>query len=374
MKKLKLFLLLTLLCPLILTGCKEKTSEKQTKEPAQPREETSATVNYNELSVKELSVYALEKDAKAAYRLGQIYDYGLMGESQNYTESLKWYEAAADKNYGKACSALGYFYLNGCGVDRDFDTAKDYFTRAIKYGDEEGYVGYGRIILEQKEEENYHLAFLDFKEAAAVVLLDGVYYMGYMYQNGYGVTENINKAVFSYNLVLLNQTDAIEDRFAVNSSTTGLGIIYATGKLEKADGKKAIEYFESAAEDGFAPAQYYLGTMYLNGIATNRDYEEALNCFESAGEKDYAPALCQIGYMYFNGLGVDSDYEQAVYYQKLAAAQGYAPAQINLGFLYENGYGVEKNLQTALSYYRLANEQGYEGATEAIVRMMDTNR
>ena len=372
MKKIKLFLLLTLLCAVALTGCKnsdtgKKTEKKTTDTPV----ESAGALDYDTLSVKALELYALENDAHAAYRLGQIYDYGLMDESQNYTESIKWYETAAKADYGKAHTALGYCYLNGCGVDRNYDTAKTYFTDAIKCGDPEGYVGLGRIYLEKEETENYHMAYLDFRNASAKEALDGYYYMGYMYENGYGVSENVQKAMLAYQLVLLNASDALEDKYAIDSANTRLGILYATGKTGETDGKKACEYFETAAGDGFALAQYYLGTMYLNGIGVDKDYEEAFLHLEDAANQDYAPALCQIGYMYFNGMGVDPDYEQAVYYQKLAAAQGYAPAQVNLGFLYENGYGVEMNPNNALSYYLLAYDQGYEGAAEAVMRVMD---
>ena len=363
MKKLKSYLILVFCLSLFMTACSDK--EEVVVEPEPESEE----IVYEELSLKQLEVYALENDGEAAYYLGRVYDYGLMDESQNFQDAYKWYQVSADNGFGLGYMGLGYLYLSGCGVDKDYDMANECFQNAIQANCMEGYVGIARCILEQEDEDSYHTVYVNVRKACDEKLLDGYYYLGYLYENGIEVTQDVTKAVDYYKLVSASESTDVNDQYAINSANTRLGYIYAKGLLGEVDGDAAIEYLEKASDNGYAKAMYYLGIMYELGQGTDRDYEKALSYFELAAEQDYAPALSQIGFIYFNGLGVDPDYEQAVYYEKLAAAQGYVPAQVNLGYLYENGLGVEMNLETALAYYKLAEENDYEGAGEAVTRI-----
>lgn len=365
MKKYIRYLLIVSAFAFVLCGCKEKKEEQTVISEPEVEEE----VSYEDLSLKQLEVYALENDGEAAYYLGRVYDYGLMEESQNFAEALKWYQVSADNEYGWGDLGLGYLYLSGCGVEKDYELAKECFQNAVNHQCPEGYVGLARCIIESGDEENYHYAYLAIQNALEANLVDGSYYMGLLYEEGIDVKQDLSSAVTYYELVSECGSEDLNDQYAINCANTALGCIYSKGELGEPDGNKAVEYFEKAADNGFAKAQYYLGMLYETGEVVDKDYELALSYFESAAEKDYAPALSQIAYIYFNGFGVDTDYVQAVYYEKLAAAQGYVPAQINLGYLYENGIGVELNLETALSYYKLAEESGYEGAEEAVTRI-----
>lgn len=390
MKKRLLVSLLILTFLISCMGCKKK--EEVIEEPENIITET----NYDDLSLKQLEVLALENDGEAAYRLGLVYDYGLNDVPQNFADSFKWYQISSDASNGKGSLYLGYSYLNGTGTEKDLERAEELFLKALDEGCKEGYVGLARCILDSEDESRYFEAKEYVEKAYNANVLDGYYYMGYFFEKGIGmqtetaedtgesqdseepetvetVTEvepDYEKAVECYEKVLESASDDINDQFAINSANTRLGYIYANGLIgEEADTKTALTYLNNAADNGFLEAKYYLGIMYLTGVGVDKDAEKALSYFEDAAEKDYAPALSQIAYIYFNGKGVDVDYVQAVYYEKLAAAQGYAPSQINLGYLYENGFGVEKNLETALAYYKLALASGYEGAEEAVTRV-----
>ena len=58
-------------------------------------------------------------------------------------------------------------------------------------------------------------------------------------------------------------------------------------------------------------------------------YEEAFNYFNYAAEQGYAPAQNSLAFMYTNGEGVEQNYEEAIKWYTLAAEQGYASAQNN---------------------------------------------
>lgn len=328
-------------------------------------------VNYESMSEKELLVLAYDGDSEACYRLGVRYDYGVDGTAQNFTSAIGWYRAADAYGFTKAASAIGYLYLNGCGVDEDVNQAISYFDRAISLYDTEGYVGMGRAALKvlDSDETAADRAFSNFTAAADKGDLDGKYFLGYVYEKGIGCEVDFEKALSLYNEVIVASTEETEDQYAICEAYTRIGLLALSGNVETLKKKDAVTYFEAAANKDYSPAKYYLGVLYEKGLGVSKSYDTALTWLEMAAQHDYAPALNEIGYMYFNGLGVTVDYEQALYYQKLAAALGYEKAQVNLGYLYENGYGVEQNLETAKEYYEMASADNYPGANEALVRV-----
>ncbi|MBR1628601.1 MAG: sel1 repeat family protein [Lachnospiraceae bacterium] len=327
--------------------------------------------DYLSMTEKELMVLAYDGDANACYRLGVCYDYGIGGVQQNFSSAFDWYRTADAYGQVQAASGIGYLYLNGCGVDTNLELARQYFIRAVEHGDPQGYVGLGRVGLQSTplDKAAKNEVFDNIQTAKEQGVLDGAYYLGYLYERGIGTKKRPKKAFSLYQRVADSDSERIEDRYSINAARTRLGILYMEGIGVEKDPTAAKEAFEIAAEQGYSMAEYYLGISYEMGYGTAVDYGEALLCFERAAQKNYAPALNEIGCMYFDGRGVEANYSQAVYYQKLAAALGYEKAQINLGFLYENGYGVERDLKTALMYYEMAEETGYPGASEAEVRV-----
>lgn len=89
-------------------------------------------------------VYAnqsLENDLKlasignsgAAFRLGSRYLNG-EGVEKDYEKAKYWLEIAAEKNHSHALYDLGYIYLYGIGVEKDYLMAYDLFERAKDVG------------------------------------------------------------------------------------------------------------------------------------------------------------------------------------------------------------------------------------------------
>jgi hypothetical protein len=60
---------------------------------------------------------------------------------------MKWYRKAADQGYAPAQSLLGFIYVDGRGVPRDFDIAYMWFDLAAARGDEFGVKGRNDLIL-----------------------------------------------------------------------------------------------------------------------------------------------------------------------------------------------------------------------------------
>ncbi len=95
-----------------------------------------------------------------------------------------------------------------------------------------------------------------------------------------------------------------------------------------------------------------------------RDYAEAAKWFQLAAEQSDAGAQYNLGVMYENGQGVPQDYVEAAKWFQLAAEQGRASAQHNLGVMYENGQGVPHDYAQAHMWFSLAGAQGDKQAAK----------
>jgi len=143
-----------------------------------------------------------------------------------------------------------------------------------------------------------------------------------------------------------------------------LGLSYALGQGVAQDYKEAAKWTRLAAEQGHAYAQHELGLMYRKGEGVVQDDKQAIKWYRLAAEQGHAIAQYNLGVVYYQGNGVTQDYEQAVKWTRLAAEQGYADAQYNLGVMYQYGEGVAQDYKEAVKWTRLAAEQGHAEARE----------
>ena len=91
--------------------------------------------------------------------------------------------------------------------------------------------------------------------------------------------------------------------------------------------ERAYVEFRLLAEQGHAPAQYWLGVMYADGQGVPQDDVEAVKWYRSAGEQGYAPAQSALGVRYATGRGVPQDYVTAYAWTNIAAAHGHTNAR-----------------------------------------------
>ena len=113
-----------------------------------------------------------------------------------------------------------------------------------------------------------------------------------------------------------------------------LGLCYAELCSSMTDeGWKAIEYYKTAAKQGFAPAQFSLGKHFYNGRADGegRDYKEAAKFFRLSAEQGFAPAQNALGNFYSNGIGVEKNINEGFKWHQKSAEQGNEKGQYSLG-------------------------------------------
>lgn len=140
------------------------------------------------------------------------------------------------------------------------------------------------------EDGCYEDAFKCYKELAEKGSADSQQFVGWMYQEGIGISKNE---------------------------------------------EEAFKWYKQAAELGSASAQFYLAKWY----SKNRDYKESFGWYKKSASSNYSPALYRLGWFYEVGKYVTSDLDKAIFYYKKASGLGHIFALRNLGRILAKGYG-----------------------------------
>ena len=70
---------------------------------------------------------------------------------------------------------------------------------------------------------------------------------------------------------------------------------------------QARQWYQKAATQGLAAAQFHLGVLYLTGGGVPQDYVQASKWFEKAAAQGNAEAQWALGNQYSRGMGVPQD-------------------------------------------------------------------
>ena len=171
--------------------------------------------------------------------------------------------------------------------------------------------------------------------------------LGYIYQNGKGVTKNYNKAKELYE-------QAIEKGsiMAINN----LGTIYQEG-YDTIDYNKAKELLEIAAEKGNSLAIHNLGTIYKLGMGVKQDFNKTKELYELAIEKGNSYAMLELGTMYHYAHGIEQDYNKAKELYEMAIEKNNLSALNNLTVIYKTTTDWHQNRDGVIDYYLKINRQ-----------------
>ncbi|MPQ55283.1 tetratricopeptide repeat protein [Duganella sp. FT27W] len=145
-----------------------------------------------------------------------------------------------------------------------------------------------------------------------------------------------------------------------------LAKVYMVGSGMQRDPRKALEFYEVAADSGYTPATAMLGSAYLSGFAGQKDVNKGIKYLKEAGEAGYAPALFQLGKAYYDGNEVPKDLKMAGAYFTAGAKEGHPGAQLAAARMYDFGESVAPDPKRALVYYREAAIKGVPAAQNAL--------
>lgn len=189
--------------------------------------------------------------------------------------------------------------------------------------------------------KQYPNALAEFQELANQGNASALYYLGRMYQNGWGVPKNIPQAVSYFQAA---------DKAYYLPAAAQLGKIWlygATGVV--ANPRRAIDLLKKSALAGDADAAFELGNAAISGLGEEADYNHAFGFYSIAAAKGNKKAQYQISQMYLVGRGIPQNYQKAMLWLSRSAHQGYVKAQIELARLTETNPKL-KNLGEAYAW------------------------
>jgi hypothetical protein len=110
------------------------------------------------------------------------------------------------------------------------------------------------------------------------------------------------------------------------AATYRLGLMYEQGLGTDPDPMVAASWYQKAQALESPEAIGALADLHLKGVGVIQDFKEALRLNISAAEAGYAPAQYNLAVAYANGVGTFRDPVKAHMWFNIAAASGYANA------------------------------------------------
>ena len=144
-----------------------------------------------------------------------------------------------------------------------------------------------------------------------------------------------------------------------------VGYMYEEGLGVSQQLDVAVGWYEKAAASGSMQANHNLGMIFAEGRGAPQSWVRALRYFEEAAN-DIPASRYMIGYTYFQGEGNIQNRPRAFREFMDAALDGYADAQYMIAFMYLDGSGIPKQPIQAYVWARLAHDNNQSQAAELV--------
>lgn len=111
------------------------------------------------------------------------------------------------------------------------------------------------------------------------------------------------------------KTESVDENDVVG--LYNLGMRYFKGINVPKDEAEAVKYFQKAALQGHAGAQFAIGCCCLRGIGISKNAEEAVSWYKKAAEQEHANAQFYLASCYYRGIGIPKNGEESfIWFQK----------------------------------------------------------
>ena len=144
-----------------------------------------------------------------------------------------------------------------------------------------------------------------------------------------------------------------------------VGYMYEEGLGVSQQLDVAVGWYEKAAASGSMQANHNLGMIFAEGRGAPQSWVRALRYFEKAAN-DIPASRYMIGYTYFQGEGNIQNRPRAFREFMDAALDGYADAQYMIAFMYLDGSGIPKQPIQAYVWASLAHDNNQSQAAELV--------
>ncbi|MGH9685768.1 MAG: tetratricopeptide repeat protein [Candidatus Acidiferrales bacterium] len=285
------------------------------------------------------------------------YLYGrVLSASKRDAEAVAQYAAADRAGYGFASFGLAELYEEGAGVARNLGEAQRLYFRAGNAGIADAFAEGGELYFYDNP-PNYVEAKSWFEHGAEGGSADGFDDLGWLYEEGYGVNKDVDKAFSLFN-------EAAKRGSA--EGTYRVGVSYFWGLGVQKDRSAACQWFIRAASSGYPDAEQETGFCYYNGTGVAQDHGTAFQWFARAGQAGLVDARIIVADMLDRGDGWNQDSAAAVQWYQAAAQQGSPYAMTQLGAHLRLGRGVAWSEAQAMQWFAKAAQMGYVPAETSL--------
>ncbi|HVM99311.1 MAG TPA: peptidoglycan-binding protein [Caulobacteraceae bacterium] len=144
----------------------------------------------------------------------------------------------------------------------------------------------------------------------------------------------------------------------------------AVAKITAGEEAGGVADLRKLADDGYAPAQFYIAELYQDGKAgLKKDPTAARQWLQKAAEGGDRTAMHNLALDMHEGIGGARNAVAAAEWFRRAAELGLLDSQFNLAAIYEHGDGVSQNPAEAYKWYLIAGRSGDTEARAGAVRM-----
>jgi TPR repeat protein len=245
------------------------------------------------------------------------------------------------------------FMLSGCMSFRER------CTHLAKNGNSEAQAQLGSYYMIGSYGSNidYKEAFHWLRNASANSSSLGMYYLGVIYDKGYGdvIPDRMRAArYYEINIEKIRKRAKAGDL----SRIFALADMYYYGRGVKRDYKAAYKMYEYCVSKAYYPAIQMLGIIHYTGHGGKKDIEAARDLLYKASAKNYPIAMYYLSKVYteLNKPG------PAVKWLQKSAQGGYPPAMYDMAVLYKNGIEVDRNDAEAKLLMMKAAQAGFAPA------------
>lgn len=264
--------------------------------------------------------------APAQFNLGAVYLEGKLTK-EDAEKAAIWWQKAAEQGFVQAQFNIASLYCRGVGVSRDQNQCKFWYGRAASNGDI-----HARKILD-------HLTEIERKQNLESSTAPG--------SNSDTQKDEMLAPVAAQSLNKEEVSEEKQERSEIRkiSAEEQGQLARAQKAFTRNNYVKAHDIWLPLAEAGNAEAQYSLGFLYQSGWGSEQDLLQAVAWYNRAAEQNEARAQFNLGVLLINGEdAVEKDTETGVLWLTRSADGNNSRAKEFLIKAYEEGrYGIEKS-------------------------------
>ncbi len=332
----------------------------------------------------------------ARYEAGRMCMQG-RGTKKNYDVAYKYFSAAAKAGYAPAEYSLANCLFEGAGTLRNYLSAYTHYCKVYESGEadrEDAAFRIGLCYLKglgiDKDEQT---AFEWFLSGARLGSPNAMYMLGECYLFGVGTASNDESAANSF-ISAMELYDKRESEDEKNIPLMlALAQCFERGIGTEKDGSRALSIYKRAAQSGDPEALFRLGQAIVSGVGMRAEYSAARTNMLRSARSGYLPAMLEMGVFSDEGKGVKKNKNDAKSWYSRAVAVDREPSQslfdfperyaenlklfneskikaaYRLGMLMARHNPSNQNYISAFEHIAMAASAGYEPAQIEIAKL-----